>query len=108
MRVAAWPEALRELWREQHPDAHEQTALDFTARPLMLKPQLTSFSLKRSGLSPVAARLGHDAWVILIQFETPAQMRGLPLRVSVPPPSEPPSEHNTGDHTSSRFEYFGP
>ena len=24
-----WPEVLRVLWREQHPDAHEQTALDF-------------------------------------------------------------------------------
>jgi 5-methylcytosine-specific restriction endonuclease McrA len=24
-----WPELLRVLWREQHPNAHEQTALDF-------------------------------------------------------------------------------
>ena len=24
-----WPELLRLLWREQHPDAHEQTARDF-------------------------------------------------------------------------------
>ena len=24
-----WPELLRVLWREQHPEAHEQTALDF-------------------------------------------------------------------------------
>ena len=24
-----WPELLRVLWREQHPDAHEQTALVF-------------------------------------------------------------------------------
>ena len=24
-----WPELLRVLWREQHPDAHEQIALDF-------------------------------------------------------------------------------
>lgn len=24
-----WPELLRVLWREQHPGAHEQTALDF-------------------------------------------------------------------------------
>ena len=25
-----WPPLLRVLWREQHPTAHEQTALDFT------------------------------------------------------------------------------
>ena len=25
-----WPELLRVLWREQHPDAHEQTALNFS------------------------------------------------------------------------------
>ena len=25
-----WPELLRVLWREQHPDAYEQTALDFS------------------------------------------------------------------------------
>ena len=25
-----WPEFLRVLWREQHPDCHEQSALDFT------------------------------------------------------------------------------
>lgn len=24
-----WPELLRQLWREQHPEGHEQTALDF-------------------------------------------------------------------------------
>ena len=24
-----WPELLRVLWREQHPEAHEQTALVF-------------------------------------------------------------------------------
>ena len=27
---ADWPELLRVLWREQHPDAHEQLPLDFT------------------------------------------------------------------------------
>ncbi len=25
-----WPEFLRVLWREQHPDGHEQGALNFT------------------------------------------------------------------------------
>jgi len=32
----AWPDLLRVLWREQHPESHEQTAFDFTAeQPLM-------------------------------------------------------------------------
>jgi hypothetical protein len=26
-----WPELLRVLWREQHPEPHEQTALNFRA-----------------------------------------------------------------------------
>ena len=29
---AAWPPLLRTLWREQHPQAHEQYPLDFTLR----------------------------------------------------------------------------
>ena len=29
---ADWPELLRVLWREQHPDAHEQLPLDFRAQ----------------------------------------------------------------------------
>jgi 5-methylcytosine-specific restriction endonuclease McrA len=28
--VDEWPELLRALWREQHPGAHEQTAIDFS------------------------------------------------------------------------------
>ena len=28
-----WPEFLRVLWREQHPDGHEQTGIDFAALP---------------------------------------------------------------------------
>ncbi len=37
------PPLLRELWREQHPDGHEQAALDFTeqtpaAQPVALFP----------------------------------------------------------------------
>ena len=27
-----WPEFLRVLWREQHPEGHEQHALDFAAK----------------------------------------------------------------------------
>lgn len=27
-----WPPFLRELWREQHPDGHEQTRLDFAKK----------------------------------------------------------------------------
>jgi len=29
-----WPELLRDLWREQHPDAHEQLALDFSVETI--------------------------------------------------------------------------
>ena len=29
----AWPELLRVLWREQHPEGHEQAALNFGALP---------------------------------------------------------------------------
>ncbi len=36
-----WPELLRVLWREQHPQAHEQTALDFsTVLPLAHQTEL--------------------------------------------------------------------
>ncbi len=36
-----WPELLRVLWREQHPEAHEQTALDFMF--LVLPPNKPNF-----------------------------------------------------------------
>jgi hypothetical protein len=32
-----WPELLRVLWREQHPEAHEQTILNFAVRPVAVK-----------------------------------------------------------------------
>jgi hypothetical protein len=32
-----WPELLRVLWREQHPGAHEQTALNFVVKPVAVK-----------------------------------------------------------------------
>jgi hypothetical protein len=32
-----WPELLRVLWREQHPEAHEQTILNFTVKPVAVK-----------------------------------------------------------------------
>jgi hypothetical protein len=32
-----WPVLLRILWREQHPEAHEQTALDFTVKKSVIK-----------------------------------------------------------------------
>lgn len=32
------PLLLRELWREQHPDGHEQTALDFTVKRALAVP----------------------------------------------------------------------
>jgi len=36
-----WPPLLRVLWREQHPKAHEQTALNFREK----KPAAEAFSL---------------------------------------------------------------
>ncbi len=36
-----WPKLLRVLWREQHPEAHEQTALDFMF--LVLPPNKPNF-----------------------------------------------------------------
>ena len=32
MLCKEWPKLLRTLWREQHPDAHEQTPLDFATK----------------------------------------------------------------------------
>ena len=32
-----WPVLLRTLWREQHPEAHEQTTLDFTIKKVPAK-----------------------------------------------------------------------
>jgi hypothetical protein len=32
-----WPVLLRILWHEQHPQAHEQTALDFTVKKSAIK-----------------------------------------------------------------------
>jgi hypothetical protein len=32
-----WPELLRVLWREQHPEAHEQTILSFVVKPVPMK-----------------------------------------------------------------------
>ncbi len=40
-----WPELLRVLWREQHPDAHEQRALDFA----VLGPPAQQTKLLESG-----------------------------------------------------------
>jgi len=37
MLCKEWPEPLRVLWREQHPEAHEQTALDFTVKQTLVK-----------------------------------------------------------------------
>lgn len=34
---ADWPTLLRQLWREQHPDGHEQTALDFRVESRAVK-----------------------------------------------------------------------
>lgn len=36
--LAAMPPLLLELWREQHPRGHEQTALDFTRGPALARP----------------------------------------------------------------------
>jgi len=35
---ADWPELLRVLWREQHPNAHEQLPLDFSVEKIAPKP----------------------------------------------------------------------
>ena len=32
-----WPELLRVLWREQHPEGHEQTILNFAVKPVAIK-----------------------------------------------------------------------
>jgi hypothetical protein len=32
-----WPEMLRVLWREQHPEAHEQTIMNFAVKPIPMK-----------------------------------------------------------------------
>ncbi|RZU35483.1 hypothetical protein BDD14_5536 [Edaphobacter modestus] len=32
-----WPELLRVLWREQHPEAHEQTIMNFAVKPVAVK-----------------------------------------------------------------------
>jgi hypothetical protein len=32
-----WPELLRVLWREQHPEGHEQTTLNFAVKPVAVK-----------------------------------------------------------------------
>lgn len=32
-----WPELLRVLWREQHPEAHEQTNPNFAVKPVPVK-----------------------------------------------------------------------
>ena len=40
---ADWPELLRVLWREQHPDAHEQLPLDFTVLSTPALPVLLNF-----------------------------------------------------------------
>jgi len=42
-----WPELLRVLWREQHPEAHEQTALDFC----VLGPPAEQAELLENGAS---------------------------------------------------------
>jgi hypothetical protein len=43
-----WPELLRILWREQHPEGHEQTSLDFKIKnPAAVAVPL--FEIKVSG-----------------------------------------------------------
>jgi hypothetical protein len=37
MLCKKWPELLRVLRREQHPEAHEQTALDFSVKNSVIK-----------------------------------------------------------------------
>ncbi len=32
-----WPELLRILWREQHPEGHKQTILNFAVKPVAVK-----------------------------------------------------------------------
>jgi len=48
-----WPEFLRVLWREQHPEGHEQSALNFA----MMAPQAKNVLLfKEMGDKPAARR----------------------------------------------------
>jgi len=45
-----WPELLRNLWREQHPDAHEQLALDFTMPSVPALPVPLDFERRQAGV----------------------------------------------------------
>ena len=47
-----WPQFLRVLWREQHPEGHEQSALDFATKV----PQATNVLLFKEMGDPPAAR----------------------------------------------------
>lgn len=51
-----WPPLLRVLWREQHPEGHEQTALDFKER----KPAAEAVSLFEKYLNGRLIRLRKD------------------------------------------------
>jgi len=53
-----WPELLRVLWREQHPEAHEQTILNFVVKPVALKlvplfPDDRQVAYRIGGTSPL-------------------------------------------------------
>ena len=45
---ADWPELLRVLWREQHPDAHEQLPLGFSVERIAPK-QVSLFRESKEG-----------------------------------------------------------
>ena len=54
-----WPEFLRVLWREQHPEGHEQVALNFgslsaPATNVMLFEELQAIQVRRSACKKVA------------------------------------------------------
>ena len=63
-----WPEFLRLLWREQHPDGHEQSALNFSARlpvakkcPCLQKSDSSFFQIRQSMMKRVCtSRLSLD------------------------------------------------
>lgn len=85
-----WPPLLIQLWREQHPEAHEQLQLDFTVRMMPPKP-VPMFAGEQAMEMPDHGKLGkqkahfqpsHRASTLpqprlLLVFRPPAQNPGI-------------------------------
>lgn len=51
---ADWPDFLRVLWREQHPEGHEQSALNFATTEPLARKQLPFKEFESDSLSSLA------------------------------------------------------